>query len=229
MTRIRPGLPPLPSLFRPTALREGGDAFARAQERAAQDGAGALFWVSAYARAEAAVVLEPEMPLAAARLALHAAANALADAVAALGPPERAVALRWPGLLLVEGGECGCVRLAAPPGAAPAAVPDWLVVGMELRLAFPERHIPGDTPGQTSLFEEGFSDALDAAELTAAWARHLMAGLEEWQSRGPRRLIGTFLARLADAPEGARRGIEPGTGALVVERDGVRERWELPW
>ncbi|MCO6417226.1 biotin/lipoate--protein ligase family protein [Siccirubricoccus sp. KC 17139] len=196
---------------------------------APREGAGCLTWVSAYARAEAAVVLEPELPLAQARLAFHAAANALADAVAALGPPERAVALRWPGRLLVEGGECGCVRLAAPPGAATEAVPDWLVVGMELRLAFPEGHAPGETPDQTSLFEEGFPVELDAAALTAAWARHLMAGLEEWQARGPQRLIETLLARLAEAPAAGRRGIEPGTGALVVERDGMRERWDLPW
>ncbi|MBY0329171.1 MAG: biotin/lipoate--protein ligase family protein, partial [Acetobacteraceae bacterium] len=71
-------MPDLPSPFRPVALREGADAMARAVALAPEQGAGTLTWVGALRRAEAAVVLEPELPLGAARLALHAAANALA-------------------------------------------------------------------------------------------------------------------------------------------------------
>lgn len=216
------GLPDLPSLFEPVfALREGGDAFARAVALAPERGAGTLVWVRAYARAEAAVVLEPEMPLGPARLAFHAAANALADALSSLGPPEVMVALRWPGTAVVNGGACGSVRLAAPPGAAEGAVPDWLVAGMELRLAFPTGHEPGATPDLTALDEAGF-EGVGPAELTAAWARHLMAGLDEWRARGPRRVIERYLARLADeagAP-GLRRGVDPATGALLLERGG---------
>jgi BirA family transcriptional regulator, biotin operon repressor / biotin---[acetyl-CoA-carboxylase] ligase len=214
----------LPSLFAPVvALREGGDAVARAVELAPVRGAGTLAWVRAYARAEAAVVLEPEMPLGPARLAFHVAANALADAVGSLAPPELSVGLRWPGTLLLNLGICGRVRLATPPGAAEDAVPDWLVVGFELRLALPEGHEPGRDPGRTSLREEGFEDP-DPAALTTAWARYLMAGLDEWQARGPRRVAERFLARLEDeaAIPGLRRGIDPGTGSLVLEREGVR-------
>src|SRR3954470_23042021 len=167
------------------------------------------------------------MPLAPARLAFHAAANALADAVAALGPPELAVQLRWPGVLVVNAGECGRVRLAAPPNTPEDAVPEWLVVAMEARLAFPEGYAPGSNPGQTSLFEEGFAE-IDSATLTAAWARHLMAGLDEWQARGPKRLAETLLARLEGAEPGLRRGIDPGTAALVLDRDGRREHRALP-
>jgi hypothetical protein len=51
-----------------------------------------------------------------------------------------------------------------------------------------------------------------------------MAGLDEWQARGPRRVAERFLARLvedaAGTPPGLRRGIDPGTGDLVLERDG---------
>ena len=225
------GLPDLPSLFAPVvALREGGDAFARAAALAPERGAGTLVWVRAYARAEAAVVLEPEMPLGPARLAFHAAANALADALASLAPPEVGVALRWPGTAVVNLGECGSVRLAAPPGAAEDAVPDWLVVGMELRLAFPTGYEPGRAPETTALVEEGFEE-IGPADLTAAWARHLMAGLDEWQARGPQRLAERYLARLLDEAEtpDLRRGIDPGTGALVLDRAGAaRERRPLP-
>ncbi|MBD0271990.1 MAG: hypothetical protein ICV73_08675, partial [Acetobacteraceae bacterium] len=228
---MQTGLPDLPSLFDPVfALREGGDAFARAVELAPSRGAGTLVWVRAYARAEAAVVLEPEMPLGPARLACHAAATALADTLAALGPPEAAVAVRWPGTVLVNSGECGGARFAAPPGIAEDAVPDWLVVGVELRLAFPTGYETGATPELTALAEEGF-EGVGPADLAAGWARFLMAGLDEWQARGPRRVAERYLARLldgADAP-GLRRGIDPATGALVLDRaDGARERRPLP-
>lgn len=233
---VSEALPPLPSLFRPVMLREGGDAFARAVEWAPEmgqgvapsRGAGTLVWVRAYARCEAAVVLEPELPLAQARLAFHAGANALADALAALAPPERPIRLRWPGALFVHGARCGEVRLAAPPGCAPGDVPEWLVVSFSARIANPEAHEPGATPGETALREEGFDD-LTPAELVHGWARHLMAGLDEWQARGPRRVAQRFLARLNDFSE-AKRGLDPADGALVVERAGQpRERHELPW
>ena len=223
-------LPPLPSLFHPVALREGADALERAVALAPVKGAGTLTWVGALRRAEAALVLEPDMPLGPARLAFLAAANALADALVALGPPEALVRLRWPGTVVLNHGACGRLRLAVPPGAAEGAVPDWLVVGMELRLSFPEGHEPGLTPGETSLAEEGFGPEADGPALTAAWARHLMAGLDAWQSGGPARVAEPFLARLEETEEsrGARRGIDPATGALVLERrDGLRTRREI--
>ncbi|CAA9245916.1 MAG: hypothetical protein AVDCRST_MAG27-1784 [uncultured Craurococcus sp.] len=217
-------LPDLPSVFAPLALREGGDAMARAVALAPERGAGLLAWVRSAARAEAAVVLEPDMPLAEARLALLAAANALADALVVLGPPEAVIALRWPAELLLNGGRVGGLRLATPPGAAESAVPDWLVVGFELALALPSGIEPGDAPDRTCLEEEGFEEP-SGAEIAAAWARHLMVGLDRWQSSGPRRLVEDCLARLEDgrAEAGLRRGIDPQSGALVLERDGRRE------
>lgn len=224
------GLPPLPSLFAPVMLREGGDAFLRARELAPAEGpfaphrgAGTLVWVRAYARAEAAVVLEPELPLGAARLAVLAAANALADALAAEAPPELPLTWAWPARLSVNGGEAGALRWAAPPGTAEDAVPDWLVIGYALRLAWPEAAVPGEAPGQTALAEEGF-ERLTPAALAHGWARHLMANLDEWQARGPARVADRFLARLTDpAPApGRRRGVDPASGALVVEEGGAR-------
>jgi biotin-(acetyl-CoA carboxylase) ligase len=225
---LTPDLPDLPTLFDPVPLREGGDAMARAVALAAERGAGTLAWVRSAGRAEAAVVLEPELPLAAVRLAYLAAANALADALAADGPPEIPVEFAWPGTLRVNGAACGMVRLAAPPGCAETDIPAWLVVGMEARITLTLAVEPGERPDLTGLAEEGW-EALTAAELTAGWARHLMAGLDDWQAKGPRRLSERYLARLVDERDvaGQRRGIDPATGDLVLDRDGVRTSLSL--
>ncbi len=227
-------LPPLPSLFVPVMLREGRDAMARAVELAPEgaspiaSGAGTLVWVRALNRAEAAVVLEPDRPLGPARLAYLAAANALADALSAIAPPELPVTWRWPGTLAVNGGVVGRMRLALPEGAMEDAIPDWMVVGFELRLAWPESVTPGEHPGETSLREEGFDD-LTPAGLTEAWARHLMANMDEWNARGARRVAEKYLARLEEAAgeKGVKRGIDPNTGALVLDREGGRETWPI--
>jgi biotin-(acetyl-CoA carboxylase) ligase len=224
------GLPELPSLFTPVIpLREGGDAMARAVAVAAGKGAGTLVWVRSSARVEAAVVLEPEQPLGAARPALFAALNAFCDALGAFGPPDVPVTLRWPGVVVVNGGEVGQARLAWAPGTAPGEVPEWMVVGIEARLSFPDGWEPGFGLQQSALRDEGWTEEeVSAAELTAAWARHLMAGLAEWQAPGFqggfRRLAEKFLARLEPVPGmvGGRRGLDPATGDLVVERDGAR-------
>jgi BirA family transcriptional regulator, biotin operon repressor / biotin---[acetyl-CoA-carboxylase] ligase len=227
-------LPPLPSLFAPVMLREGGDALARAVELAPEEGpghargAGTLVWVRALSRAEAAVVLEPDRPLGQARLAYLAAANALADALSAIAPPELPVTWRWPGTLAVNGGVVGQMRLALPEGAAEDAIPEWMVVGFELRLAWPESVITGERPGETALLEEGFEDVTPAG-LTEAWARHLMANMDEWQARGTRRVAEKYLARLEDfsKDKAVKRGIDPNTAALVLDREGGRETWPL--
>lgn len=222
------GLPDLPPVFVPVIrLREAGDAIARAVAEASRHGAGTLVWVSAYDRVEAAVVLEPEQRLAEARPALLAAVSAFGDALGLVGPAEIPVTFAWPATIKVNTGVVGRARLIAPPGTDDQSVPDWLVVGVEARFAFPFSHRPGEDPGQTSLFEEGFAEA-SPAEITAAWARHLMAVLADWQARGIARMADPYLARLerAAGEERARRGIDPATGDLVLDADGVR--WRRP-
>lgn len=222
------GLPDLPSVFTPIIpLREGGDAMARAIAEAPRHGAGTLAWVRSWSRIEAAVVLEPEQALAAARPALIAAMTAFADAAGALGPPEMPLTFDWAATIRVNGGVVGRAMLAAPPGCAETEVPDWLVVGIEAAFADPAETDPGRDPGRTTLFEEGFNETTPA-EITAAWARHLMASLADWQGRGFRAVAERYLARLDPAlAPGARRGLDPATGDLVIQRDGARQRMPL--
>ena len=223
-SEVSEGLPDLPSVFTPiVALREAGDAMERAIALAPQHGAGTFVWVRSWARIEAAVVLEPEQPLAAARPALLAALSAFADAAGAYGPPEVPLTFDWPATIRVNGARVGAARFAAPVGCAEDAVPDWIVVGIEARYADAADAEPGLDPGRTTLFEEGYTDTTPA-DLTAAWARHLMATLADWQARGIRVVAERYLARLDPAVgQGARRGIDPATGDLVLDREGVRE------
>ncbi len=222
------GLADLPSVFTPIiALREAGDAMARAVAEAPRHGAGTLVWVRSWSRIEAAVVLEPEQPLAAARPALLAALVAFADAAGALGPPEVPLTFDWPATIRVNGGAIGAARIAAPPGCAEDAVPDWLVVGIDAAFAGPADADPGHAPDSTTLFEEGYTETTPA-EMTAAWARHLMATLADWQGQGFRAVAERYLARLDPALEqGARRGIDAATGDLVIQRGITRRRMAL--
>ncbi len=222
------GLSDLPSVFTPIVpLREAGDALARAVDLAPREGAGTLVWVRSWSRIEVAVVLEPEQPLAAARAALIAAMTAFADAAGALGPPEVPLTFDWPSTIRVNGGVVGGARLAVPPGCAEDEVPDWIAIGIEVAFADPADSDPGRDPGRTTLFEEGYNETTPA-EMTAAWARHLMATLADWQGRGFRIVAERYLARLDPAMgAGARRGIDAATGDLVLERGGARERLPL--
>ncbi len=221
--RTDSGLPSLPTVFRPEPLREGRTPCPMPRRAPPAAGAGALFWVRSFARVEAAVVLEPEQPLEAARPVLLAGAAAMADALAALGPPEIPVTIRWPATLLVNEGVVGGLRLVVPEGVADEEVPPWLVLGVECRFAEYRGIEPGEIPDRTSLEAEGFSD-VGPADIVAAWARHLMAVIAEWQERGHKPLADRILPRLMrEAWMGrARRGLDPRRFDLVLEENGTR-------
>lgn len=225
---VSEGLGSLPSVFTPiVALHEGDDAMACAVELAPVHGAGTLAWVRSRTRIAAAAVLEPEEALAVARPALLAAMAAFADAIGALGPPEIPLLFDWPSTVRVNGAVVGRAQLAAPPHCAEAEVPDWVVVGVEAAFADPSAVEPGRDPSRTTLFDEGWGETTPA-EITAAWARHLMATLADWQARGFPALAGRYLPRLDPAlGAGARRGLDPASGDLVIERGGARERLPL--
>ncbi len=187
---------------------------------AAQHGAGLLAWAPDEAWAEAALVLEPETE-ADWRLGRFAAANALADALAPHAPAELPLGFHWPTSLHLNGAWLG--EVLSQPGPA-----GLLVLGFRLRLTFPPGHQAGHAPGETALAEEG-AEPCTAAELTAGWALHLMAGLDSWGARGWAQLAEHFLARLLLPPAapGLRRGLDPTSGALLLDRDGLREVWEV--
>jgi hypothetical protein len=207
----------LPPPFRLITLREVGDAFAHARRVAAREGAGTLVHVRRFEVAEFAVVLEPQEGLASARRALYAGLVALADALAALAPPERPLTFDWPDALRIDGGLVGGARLAWPRHARENAPPGWLVFGAMVRMVAMGSEEPGLRPLSSALDAEGFVD-LGGGRLVEGFARHLMVGLDTWQEEGFPRIARSYLARLAEGAAG--RAIAD-NGDLLLPRAGA--------
>jgi biotin-(acetyl-CoA carboxylase) ligase len=171
----------LPPPYTPFALPAGGDAFVRACALAAEAGAGTLVWVRRPDVVDCAVVLEPEQTLAVARQVAFAGLNAAADALAVDCPPEKPLAFAWPDALFYDNGLVGGVRLGWPAACAEDQVPDWLVLGLALRVLADG---PAGVAPPAALGDEGFPD-FDTGAFVASYARHLMVALDEWGARGP--------------------------------------------
>jgi len=219
-TRVRTPFAPaldLPPAFRLVTLREVGDAFVRAQEIAADDGAGTLVWVGRFDLVEFAVVLEPDEPLRAARRALYAGMAALADALAVHAPPEKPIAFDWPDAIRVDGGLVGGGRLAWPNGAREDAPPPWLVFGATVRTVAMGEGAAALRPIEAALEDEGFDD-LGSGRLVESFARQLMVLTDAWQESGFAVVAQSYLTRLPAEP-GTERTID-GAGDLLVRRKG---------
>ena len=185
----------LPPLYDLVPLREAGDAFAHACAVADAKGAGTLVWVRRYDLVEFAVVLEPEERLASARRAIYAGTNALVDALVVHAPPARPIAFDWPDAIRVDGVLVGGGRLGWPYEITAHEVPRWLVFSGMIRASAIRGGEPGLRPLVGALDELGF-EAIDAGEIIASFARHLMAGFHEWQEIGFAPVAKRWLARL---------------------------------
>lgn len=215
----------LPPPYRLVSLRESGDAFAHACGVAAELGAGTLVWVRRFDVAEFAVVLEPEEPLSTARRAFYAAMTALADALALEAPPEMPLEFDWPDAIRIDGVLVGGGRLGWPEDCREENTPDWLVFGGMIRTSVMRAGDPGLRPLLGSLDELGF-EAIDAAQLIASLARHLMATFHDWQEVGFDAVARRWAERL---PKRARRRPEVAANGdlIVTDAAGVQERQSL--
>ncbi len=209
----------LPPGFDLVALREGGDAFAYAQEIASRRGAGTLVFVKRFDLVEFAVVLEPDEPLVTARRAFYAGMCAMADSLAVHCPPEKPIVFHWPGAMLFDHGLIGGGRLAWPADAEEDQPPEWLVFGGMMRTAVIRNNASGVSlePGTwavgTALEVEGFEE-IDPAALVESFCRHLMVHVDSWAEKGFRRVGREWLVRMPE-DKGVKRGID-GNGDLLV-------------
>lgn len=220
----------MPPLLTHVAQPEGTDAFAHACAIAPDVGAGTLIWRPQPDVCAFAVVVEPEGPLAQARLAFFAAMAALGDALAAHCAPERQVTFLWPDTVLYDAARLGGARLAWPEGCAEGAAPDWLVFGVELIRARPGLAEAGRAPQTTSLVEEGFDDA---PRIVESFARYLMLHADTWAAQGFAPVAKAYLGRLADRGPQARldaRGdlVAPGAEARALVAGLASAKWRDP-
>jgi biotin-(acetyl-CoA carboxylase) ligase len=185
--------------------------------------AGDLVWSRSTARAEFAVVLEPEVALERALQMGPLMLVALGDCIGALAPPKVAVHYRWPGELLLNGAVAGGVRLAAPRGPA-GEIPAWLVVGAELDIAAPREE--RSEWSRTSLGEEA-GEEITRTVILQSLAAHFLTWLNIWTDDGFRPVHDQWLFRAEgrEAPiaiahagetlEGQVLGLDESAGLLV--------------
>jgi biotin-(acetyl-CoA carboxylase) ligase len=172
--------------------------------------AGTLVHVITEDRLRAAIVFAPEVALEKAMAAYPACGAGFQNAFGALAPPEITLDLTWGGDILVNGAKAGGLRVAASTDD-PNAEPDWLVVGIELRLIEHDVTDPGHLRDQTCLYEEGCAE-VSPIELLESWARHTLL----WVNRLTEGEIAPLHAEW--------RGFLYGIGE-EIERSGIRGKF----
>jgi biotin-(acetyl-CoA carboxylase) ligase len=225
--------PAFPPLLSGHAVRLPLRPFREACRRAAAGalGAGDVVWARNRARAEMAVVLEPEVPL---RQALQMGPVMMVAAIDCLGtllPPHSAVVVRWPDKIVLNLGEVGRIELAAA-AARKDEVPAWLVVGASLALQHADRaREPGETAHLTVLHEEG-GRHLARTTVLESLAAHFLSRVNAWTDDGFRPLHDHLIGRVegyeepADIGEGSARvrgralGLDEELNLLVKPEDG---------
>jgi len=175
---------PLPANFPPLMQGEelvAGDPFTKACTRAILGcDSGLIIYRISDDHLRAALVLAPEQPLSHAMLALPACGLGLQNALGALAPPEVAVHLGWNGAIWVNGARAGALRVAASTND-PHAIPEWLVIGIDLQLLPRGEGEGGLDPSRTSLIEEGCGDIVPL-RLVESWARHVLVWLNQLEA-----------------------------------------------
>ena len=212
----------LPPPFELVRLRERGEAFAQACERAGALGAATILRTGRFDRIEFALVLEPDEALAQARRVFFLCMGAAAQALAGHVPPERPVSIGWPDSLFLDGHPLGGGRLGWPADCAGTATPDWLVFGLDLVAATLDD--PDHVPMAMSLAEAGV-DSVDPDAFVADFARALLAAFDRLAHDGFAAAARPYLDALDPGKAGTRVAIDAhgdllvtGFGATAPER-----------
>lgn len=222
---VRAPDPSFPPLFRGLAADK---PFLRAIE-IAKDGTdpGLITYNVRSDHMSAAIVLAPEAPLQDAVAMLLVAANGFGDAFGALAPSEVACQFDWPAGIRINGARCGGFRAAASH-SDPEAEPDWLVIGIDIPVFARTDLEPGETPGETTLWEEGCAE-IDPVRLLESWSRHILVWIHEWLASGFERIHRDWMGRAYDVgetvvialPNGSREGVFTGLderGGLLLKQ-----------
>lgn len=148
---------------------------------------GRVTWSADRLAMRAALTLAPEEPTPAALAgAVYCSLLGFADALGALAPPELAIHFVWPDQIKVNGARCGKLRAAVDKASA-EAIPDWLVVSLDVPFAATSPD-PGHRPDETTLAEEGCVD-FTPEDLIEAWAKHTLVWINTYLAEGLQPLL----------------------------------------
>jgi len=214
-----------PPLFQGQAVNGAADPFEKACALAALGcDSGMLVHSVTPDRLRAAIVFAPEIPLEQAMAMFCTCGVGFQNALGALAPPEVAVYLKWQGDIVINGGTSGRIRAAAS-STDPAAEPDWLVIGLELLLLPETEADAGETPDQTSLYQEGCGD-ISPLRLLESWARHTLVWVNRFGDEGAAPLHaewrGIAHGMGQESPEGTFMGVDENFGMLLRQGENTR-------
>jgi len=176
--------PLLPPILTPIPVVNGIDVFAKAIAVAGKSETGTVLYSENPEYVEVAIILSPEIPKIKCNQMLYIMMVASGDAIGALAPPEVAVTYAFPGFIFLNRGEAGLVKVEVAPSNDDQSIPDWMVVGLKLRLnnnvEINENEINADI---TSLADEG-GGYVSRTRAIESLSRHFLAWISQWEDEG---------------------------------------------
>ena len=176
--------PLLPPILTPIPVVNGIDVFAKAIAVAGKSETGTVLYSENPEYVEVAIILSPEIPKIKCNQMLYIMMVASGDAIGALAPPEVAVTYAFPGFIFLNRGEAGLVKVEVAPSNDDQSIPDWMVVGLKLRLnnniEINENEINADV---TSLADEG-GGYVSRTRAIESLSRHFLAWVSQWEDEG---------------------------------------------
>jgi biotin-(acetyl-CoA carboxylase) ligase len=176
--------PLLPPILTPIPVVKNVDVFAKAIAVAGKSETGTVLYSENPEYVEVAIILSPEVPKIKCNQMLYIMMVASGDAIGALAPPEVAVTYAFPGFIFLNRGEAGLVKIEVAPSNDDQLIPDWMVVGLKLRLnnniEINENEIHADI---TSLADEG-GGYVSRTRAIESLSRHFLAWISQWEDEG---------------------------------------------
>ena len=176
--------PLLPPILTQIPVVNGIDVFAKAIAVAGKSETGTVLYSENPEYVEVAIILSPEIPKIKCNQMLYIMMVASGDAIGALAPPEVAVTYAFPGFIFLNRGEAGLVKVEIAPTNDDQSIPDWMVVGLKLRLnnniEINENEINADV---TSLADEG-GGYVSRTRAIESLSRHFLAWVSQWEDEG---------------------------------------------
>ena len=176
--------PLLPPILTPIPVVNGIDVFAKAIAVAGKSETGTVLYSENPEYVEVAIILSPEIPKIKCNQMLYIMMVASGDAIGALAPPEVAVTYAFPGFIFLNRGEAGLVKVEIAPSNDDQSIPDWMVVGLKLRLnnniEINENEINADV---TSLADEG-GGYVSRTRAIESLSRNFLAWVSQWEDEG---------------------------------------------